>query len=562
MIRLSRLISDNMIIHKDKPVRIWGWADKGATVTAGFEGHELRYDTQTLTDGSFSLEFPAPKPGEGYVLKVTEAKDGIVTDEVLIKDVAVGLVYIMCGQSNAGFPMSRVRDTYPEEWEKPDNDKIRTFKIEENFAFKAPVEDVLTGSWKPVRPDTIDAWCAVGYFAAKKLSEQSGYHVGIIDATQGGSPIESWMSREWLADWPDRLEIADRYCDDTYVKKVLDDNATLGTKWSVALKEKDEGIAEHWEKVMASDEADRWKMVELSAFLWKTEIGHTIGSVWLKKEFRVESDELLTSDVHLWLGTMTDADVTYVNGVKVGETEYCYPPRRYVIPAGTLKKGLNEVTVRLTIEHGMGRITPHKLLAIFTGDTVRYIDEDDNECIKGAKNLIDLSGEWYYRIGAVADEKPGTDFLCWKPTALYNGVLAPCLRYPVGAFIWYQGESNTGENAGDYYDLTIRQAKGIRQECADERLPYVYTRLPIFGLNCYEGGSDYDESCMSEEEYVSLKKKGWDYICEVQDKLNELPDMYMADTRGLGEVYDLHPQDKKPVGERYADILYQVMMHA
>ena len=67
---------------------------------------------------------------------------------------------------------------------------------------------------------------------------------------------------------------------------------------------------------------------------------------------------------------------------------------------------------------------------------------------------------------------------------------------------------------------------------------------------------------MSEEEYVSLKKKGWDYICEVQDKLNELPDMYMADTRGLGEVYDLHPQDKKPVGERYADILYQVMMHA
>lgn len=561
MIRLSRLISDNMIIHKDKPVRIWGWADAGATVRACI-AEDISASSEALPDGSFDIELAVPKPGAGYTITVSEIKAGRVTDQIVIKNVAVGLVYIMCGQSNAGFPMSRVRDTYPEEWLEPDNDKLRTFKIEENFAFKEPVKDVLTGSWRSAGSDSIDAWCAVGYFAAKKLSAQSGYHVGIIDATQGGSPIESWMSREWLADYPDRLRLADKYCDDELIRKILNDNATLGTKWIVALNESDKGIEGHWERVGACEEADGWKSVELPAFLWKTEIGHTIGSVWLKKEFEVEADELITKDAHLWLGTMTDANVTYVNGVKVGETEYCYPPRRYLIPAGVLHKGLNEVTIRLTVEHGMGRITPHKLLAIFTGDTVRYIDEDDNECIRGAENLIDLSGLWHYRVGAAADEKPMTEFLCWKPTALYNGVLAPCLNYRVGGFIWYQGESNTGETSGDYYDLTLKQAEGIRKACGDDRLPYIYTRLPRFELNCYEGGPDYDESSMSEEEYISLKKKGWDYICEVQEKLNELPDMYMADTADLGEAYDLHPQDKKPVGERYADILNSIIMHA
>ena len=55
-----------------------------------------------------------------------------------------------------------------------------------------------------------------------------------------------------------------------------------------------------------------------------------------------------------------DSDETWINGVKVGQTPYQYPPRKYEIPEGLLKKGRNEVTVRLICENGHGRLTPDK----------------------------------------------------------------------------------------------------------------------------------------------------------------------------------------------------------
>ena len=593
LMRLSRLISDGMVIHKDKPFKIWGRALPGLRIEAClYKGLECVAKGQSVCSeeadspfgavresvpgGRFELFITPPPAGEGYELKVTGYKDNDLIDEVTVKDVAVGLVYIMCGQSNAGFPMCRVKDTYPEEWDNPNNDYLRTFKIEEHYEFKAPISDVLTGEWKAVTSETIDPWCAVGYFAAKSIWQKTGLHVGIIDATQGGSPIESWMDRQWLKDYPDRLVVADKYRDDEFVAEVENKNNTEGIKWREALSSVDKGVKGHWEQTDADGGEDRlteagWKPVKLPAFLWETEIGHTTGSIWFKKKFEVKYSELINVDSHLWLGTMTDADITYVNGREVGRTEYSYPPRRYVIPAGTLHEGINEVTVRLSIERGMGRITPHKLLAIISGDTVRYIDDNDDEHVRwrdeaatGAAELsshpfIDLSGTWYYRVGATCEKIPPYEFLCWKPTALYNGVLAPCLNYPIGAFMWYQGESNTDESRKQYYDLTMAQARGIREACGDKKLPYVYARLPRFDLNCYEGSYEEPPAGMTEAEYYDMRRLGWSDMQDVQMKLASEPYMYMADSTGLGEGYDLHPQDKKPLGEAYTDILLKLI---
>ena len=577
MIRLSRLISDGMVIHKDKKAKIWGHAEAGTKIEvkitkAGEKTALSKGASPVKEDCSFEILLDPPQAGAGYEIVVTETEGNEVKDEKTVRNVATGLTYIMCGQSNAGFPMCRVRDTYPEEWDDPNDEKIRTFKVVEHYAFEAPEEDVLTGEWKAITPETIDNWCAVGYFAAKKISRQTGLNVGVIDATQGGSPIEAWMSREWLKDYPDRLDTADLYRDFKIVDRIEHANATEGTEWREALYKNDTGVMNHWETQTLSsmEDRDQWKPVELPAFLWNTDIGHTIGSVWLKKEFTVDCD-LAGEEVHLWLGTMTDADITYVNGKEVGRIEYSYPPRRYVIPAGLLKEGLNEVTVRLSIEHGWGRITPHKLLAIFEGETVRYIDDNDDEYIRwrdGKEHpMIDLSGRWYYRIGATADEIPGFHFFCWDPTALYNGVLSPCLNYPIGAFMWYQGESNTDNSKTQYYDLTVKQIEGIRAQTGDDSLPYILARLPRYDLNKYEGGGDFtvteeggtkDSIAQGDDEYEQLKSEGWAYIQETQDMLGALPDVYTVDSMGLGEGFDLHPQDKKPLGERYADIILSI----
>ncbi len=577
MIRLSRLISDGMVIHKDKKAKVWGWSAPGAvievTIKKSGENTVLaKGRTEVKADGSFEVLSDPPRTGEGYELIVSELTKGNITDEKIIRNVAVGLTYIMCGQSNAGFPMCRVRDTYPEEWDDPVDDKIRTFKVTEHYAFKSPEEDVMTGEWKMITPESIDNWCAVGYFAAKKVSKASGCPVGIIDATQGGSPIEAWMGREWLRDYPDRLATADLYCDQELVDRIEHANANEGAKWREELYKNDTGVINRWETqtLDTAPDRDQWKPVDLPAFLWNTDIGHTIGSVWLKKGFDVDK-EMAGKEVHLWLGTMTDGDITYVNGKEVGRIEYSYPPRRYTIPAGLLKEGHNEVTVRLSIEHGWGRITPHKMLAIFEGETVRYIDDNDDEHIKWrdgkAHPVIDLSGRWYYRIGATAGEIPGFHFFCWDPTALYNGVLSPCLNYPIGAFMWYQGESNTDNSKTQYYDLTVKQIEGIREAAGDENLPYILAKLPRYDLNKYEGGGDFDIAkddgtaasiAQENDEYEQLKTEGWAYIQDTQDRLGALPDVYVVDAAGLGEGFDLHPQDKKPLGERYADIILTI----
>ena len=598
MIRLARLLSDGMVIHKDKTFKIWGWADPGSEieVTVCKDGKPVSDSVRGVAeaDGTFKIMIDPPKAGTGYEVLVTETAAGDKST-LCVKDVAAGLTYIMCGQSNAGFPMCRVRDTYPEEWDDPYDDMIRTFKVTEHYAFDHREEDVLTGQWNSIRPDTIDNWCAVGYFAAKKVSKQTGCPVGIIDATQGGSPIEAWMDREWLEAYPDRLLTADMYCNNELVDSIEKANATEGSAWREALYKNDTGVIEHWEKpdTLSAQNMNEWKSVDLPAFFWNTQIGHTIGSIWLKKAFYIgdragfesclkesgyketevafcDDKDIIGKDVHLWLGTMTDADITYVNGREVGRIEYSYPPRRYMVPEGLLHEGINEVTVRLVSEHGYGRITPHKMLAIFEGDTKRYIDDNDDERIvwRDGKDhtVIDLSGRWHFKVGATADEIAGYHFFCWDPTALYNGVLHPCLRYPVGAFMWYQGESNTDLSKVQYYDLTVKQIEGLRKETEDDKLPYILAKLPRYDLNKYEGGCDLglkedgeatEKTGAEDDEYARLKEDGWRYIQETQDRLGALPYVYVVDSAGLGEGFDLHPQDKKPLGERYAEIILQ-----
>ena len=98
------------------------------------------------------------------------------------------------------------------------------------------------------------------------------------------------------------------------------------------------------------------------------------------------------------------------------------------------------------------------------------------------------------------------------------------------------------------------------------KLPYILAKLPRYDLNKYEGGGDLglkedgeatEKTGAEDDEYARLKEDGWRYIQETQDRLGALPYVYVVDSAGLGEGFDLHPQDKKPLGERYAEIILQ-----
>lgn len=531
---IPRLLKDGVTLQRNKKIHIWGFCDVGTKVTISI--CEQKATATADENNRFDAYLNPMEAGGPYELIISDENEKVTVSNVLIGD-----VFVMSGQSNMEFPMSRVKDTFPEEWNNVTYPDLRIFKIKEKYVFDGPLLELETGEWMPIDPDMLNECPAIGYFLCKLLNEKTNVPVGVINASLGGSPIESWMSEKMLKEYPLKLKEIEPYKDEKKIAEVLNNNNQINDSWRHHLDEKDPGVKENWQDIKDLSGFDK---IILPAFFEETPLNGHIGSVWFFKEFEA-GDELLNKDSVLWLGTLTDSDITYVNGVEVGRTEYRYPPRRYKIDRHILKKGSNTIAIRLRIETGMGRVTPGKKLAIITGD-IRRVMDGVNEQVEGADYCIDLSGEWAYRIGATIDKIEPVNFVNWKPTGLYNGMLHCCTNHTVAAFIFYQGESNTDESL-EYYDkMTCTQVNALRELWKDEKLPYIYTRLPNFLLNGYEKGE------------IIKNETWWNRLKEVQNRIkDELPYSYMAITDGMGEDNDIHPQNKKSIAEEYVKILIE-----
>lgn len=514
MLRLPRLLSDGMVLQQGKKAHIWGWNVPGCEVMVTFLGKE--YMATTGKEGKFSLFLDEQEPGGPYSMEI---KDGQGEEKVLC-DIWIGDVFICSGQSNMELPMERVKDNYPDEIAKCKNPAIRTFKITEHADFHGPLNDHLSGEWKGADKDTILEFSATAYFFAKQMCSLTGIPVGLIDASLGGSRIESWMSREMLEGYDEFLELAEQYADDDFVKTRMLRNEKIAAEWHQEVDTSDKGLKESWKDGIASGEEDEWKEAEIPFFFADTALAGFIGSVWFCRRFTI-SDKLAGKEAKLWLGTIVDSDCVYVNGQFVGQTEYQYPPRKYVIPKGLLKAGENTIVIRVKCENGYGRFTPDKEYAVFT-------DEE----------RVELQGTWYYRIGAECKQIEENDFINWKPTGLYNGMMAPCHPYTIRGILWYQGEANSWK-PDNYFDLTQRMIKGYREKWGDEDLPYYYVQLPNFSGEIY----DIDRNGNTGN---------WAPMREVQRSILPLPGTGMIVTMDLGEDNDIHPLNKKDVGVRLA----------
>ena len=345
-----------------------------------------------------------------------------------------------------------------------------------------------------------------------------------------------------LAAWPDDIRLAEKYADDAFLAEVKRTNEHNGSCWREEAANKDKGLSEKWyELTDGVDEVNGWKDIEIpSIFKEIPDLKGYIGSVWLWKEIDVPAS-LAGKEAVLWFGTMVDYDITYLNGEEIGRTEYLYPPRRYAIRKGLLKEGKNHICIRLGIETGRGRVTPGKLLAILTGSGKRICD-GFNETVEGFDDVLDVSGTWKYKKGCSMEKVAPTDFFNWKPTALFNGMLNPCTNYPVKAVIWYQGESNAGRSSM-YFDQLKSMTEGYRKLWKDDSLPVITVKLPEFDDVTYE--PDGTDNIRTD----------WSDMQKVQEACTAIPGVYLVETAGTGEINDLHPQRKKPLGDSIAEIV-------
>ena len=505
-VKLPRLVSDGMILQRDVPVNIWGWASPGEKVTVNFLGKT--YSQTTGADGKWLIKLPALNAGGPYDMAI----EG--NNKLSVKNILIGDVWVCSGQSNMVLPVSRVRDLYEDEIASSQNDMIREFTVPMKYDFHKRCEDVQGGSWISANPTSVLSFSATAYFFARNLFAKYHIPIGLISACIGGTPVDAWISEETVKKFPESYEVFKKFQDSSYVDQVVNGYKKLSDAWYSDLNKRDLGYAEHWSDT--AYDASSWSKMNIPCFWDEGGVGAVNGVVWFRKEFNVPKS-MAGKPARLNLGRIVDSDSAFVNGVFVGNITYQYPPRIYKIPAGILKEGKNLIVVRVVNVSGRGGFIKDKPYDIVADD-----------------QTIDLKGEWSYRLGATAKPLPDQTFIQYKPVGLFNGMIAPLLHYTIKGVIWYQGESDTFR-AKKYEALFSSLIDNWREDWGEGNFPFLFVQLPNF-LKAKDEPSESD----------------WAEIREAQLKTLSLPNTAMVVIIDSGEWNDIHPLKKKIVGDRLA----------
>ncbi|MCL6525091.1 MAG: sialate O-acetylesterase [Thermoflavifilum sp.] len=515
-IHLPRIISDGMVLQRNDTVRIWGWASPHESIQLVFLNEV--YHTKADERGNWMIKLlPAPAGGP-YSMEI----DG--NNHITLHDIYIGDVWLCSGQSNMQLPMSRVQQKYAHLIAHIDQPAIRQFLVPMQMNFNHPEQDFPSGNWEPANCWTVLHFSATAYFFARALYEKYHVPIGLINASVGGTPIEAWMSKEALKDFPEALRIANHYADAHFMDSVIKNNNTLNREWYSQAWTTDTGwnARPPWFKSLPN--LHDWSSVQVPGY-WNHEPLHDVhGIIWLKKTFYLSTEQwkrlqAQKEPAKLILGRLIDADYTYLNGVFVGNITYQYPPRIYACSPSLFKPGENEITVRLF----------HS-----SGSPIGFVPDKLYACIWG-HDTISLTGEWKYKLGVKMPVLPDQVFIQYQPTGLFNGMIAPLLPYTIRGAIWYQGESNTA-HPENYASLFKRMIQDWRAKWQEGDFPFLFVQLPNYGFPARDPN----------------QWSGWALLREAQTQALQLPYTGMAVTIDIGEWNDVHPLDKQDVGNRLA----------
>ena len=249
------------------------------------------------------------------------------SNHIVLSDIFIGDVWVCSGQSNMELPMSRVKWKYEDVIAHSENPYIRQLLVPEMYDFSSPQEDLQWTQWRAANPWSVLQFTAAGYFFARTLYEKYHIPIGLINASVGGTPIEAWMSKEALKDFPAILERGEKFNSDGFRDSVTKQNNSISDSWNSNVWQHDEGLNSDrpWYDPACNDSA--WQTMELPAFWTDEGLKNTNGVVWFRREFNVPA-ALAGKPAKLIMGRIVDGDYDYINGVFVGSVPYQYPLRK------------------------------------------------------------------------------------------------------------------------------------------------------------------------------------------------------------------------------------------
>ncbi len=199
-VRLPSVIGSRMVLQREIPVPVWGWAAPGEKVTVTFGAQ-----TVTATAGADSAwkVTLAPMSAGGPFAMVVRGKNTLRLDDIL-----VGEVWVCSGQSNMEMRLCHVKDAANEVAGALDR-SMRLFQITNEVAAE-PQKDC-EGRWEACRPSTAYLFSAAAYFFGRELRRELDVPVGLIHASWGGTTAEAWTRPEALRAHPELRPILDHW---------------------------------------------------------------------------------------------------------------------------------------------------------------------------------------------------------------------------------------------------------------------------------------------------------------------------------------------------------------
>lgn len=503
--RLAAIFGDGMVLQRGRPIVLWGWAEPGETLRVEFAGR--RAHAVAGQDGRFRIALAALPAGGPHVLTLRGR------GELTLRDLWLGDVWLASGQSNMEWSVRDAADAEREvasaHWPL-----LRERKVARRASLR-PEADLAPAPWQAATPAAVGGFSAVGYYFARELHRATGVPIGIVNASWGGTHIETWMS--------ERAAGRDAELAPLLRTMPRDDEAYRAVhrrrQWAIAESWQGSGEPEARPAAAWADPAlddGGWRTLEVPRAWEQQGLPGFDGHVWYRRTLEL-TPEQAAGAAELHLGAVDDCDETWVNGRFLGGNCEWDQPRRYALAPGVLHPGRNVIAVRVSDQIGDGG---------FHGDPSR-------PRLLTAAGALSLAGPWSARIEApIERSEPMANDL---PTLAHNGMVQPLQGLGLRGVIWYQGESNVPRAA--------RYAASFKALIADWRWQFGQPALPFYFVQLASFLPLADNT---------LAGSAWAELREAQAQALTLPHTGMAVAIDIGDADDIHPRNKQEVGRRLA----------
>lgn len=500
---LGAPFSDHMVIQRDRATPLWGAGRPGDAIEITIGEHAARASVDA--GGRWRTALPSMAAQRGLALRVRAASG----EEIVANDVAVGDVWLCSGQSNMEFALRQATNADAELANSADAD-LRLLLVPRGRSHQPNNQFSRPARWAASDASSAAHFSAACYHLGRELRARLHIPIGLIAASWGGSRIEDWLSRE-------RLTALGGY------------EADLA---AIDAHERDPAAAEtaaqaRLEQWIASQEIHAGTLPivgEPTRGTWEQWGYHTLASFDGVARYRTTvtlSATQAASARTLSLGTIDDIDLTLVNGRRVGMTTGWNVPRNYSLPAGALHVGTNSITVTVLDTGGGGGLYGNGPRGVVLADG----------------SIVAFNAGWGLDVGAALAETGPPPLAPWANgeglATLDQAMIAPLGAYAVAGFAWYQGESNAPRAALYPAQLTAL--------IADWRAHFGGSRFLVVQLASFGRMAD------------SPRRSNWAELREAQRQVaHDVADVMLIPAIDIGDIYDIHPTNKREVGRRLA----------